>query len=593
MTPTMPRTQRHAAVAATALCCIALIQGLAGCYAGFNTIDHRVNTLLADKSENLGEGAPAPQVNSYEGISISTEDMDDKHPTTWNPSADQLSYVPTAKTDAEEVLTRLNAYQQANDDAPVIGLQDSLEWSFANSQEYQYAEEDYVLSCLALLIEQHRWVPRVFDTFSPTYDAKSDDGFYKTAFKMVNEWGVEQKLPYGGEVSARWVSNFSKDLHRKVSSGENPSDITSQFILGASIPFLRGAGPVAQESLIQSERNVVYAARKFEVFRRAFMVRITTEFLSLQVLRRRLLHQEVSLAYYEQKASRAMALFQAGRTKRLDAANAENDVLSSRSQVAQLWEQYRLAVDQFKRLIGYPIDDPIMISKEALALAVPEVDMNSAVVTSLANRLDLQTERDQLVDLQRSIRNAENNLLPDLNLNLQADAPNKENIGWDGLNPSFRGTNYSAGLSFGIPLDREIERLNVRQAQINLERAQRAFILYRDTVVINVRAAVRDIDAFLFTLDLQRRNVRVAQLAIDQIEVDPDRFDLLQTQNAIEKLQQAQDDRDGAFRDVQVSILKYLERSGQLRVNPSGTLQLLQGMELLPYDDLAIEGPSA
>ena len=48
-----------------------------------------------------------------------------------------------------------------------------------------------------------------------------------------------------------------------------------------------------------------------------------------------------------------------------------------------------------------------------------------------------------------------------------------------------------------------------------------------------------------------------------------------------------------AFRDVQVSILKYLERSGQLRVNPEGTLQLLPGMELLPYDDLAIEGPSA
>ena len=594
---------RHVAFAATAATGIACIQLLTGCYAGFKTIDHRVNALLVENSENLGDGAPAPRVNSYEQLSSTEEDMDNKQPSTWNPSADQLTYVPTAKTDAEEVLQRLDAYQQAADNAPVIGLQEALEWSFSNSQEYQFAEEDYVLSCLALLIEQHRWVPRISDTLIPTYDAnairtESDDRLYETAFRLVNEWQVEQKLPYGGQVTAGWLSTFSKELHGKVGSSENPSELTSQFNLGASIPFLRGAGPVAQESLIQSERNVVYAARKFESFRREFLVRITTEFLNLQVLRRKLRHQEVSLTYYEQKASRAMALFQSGRTKRLDAANAENDVLSSRSKVAQLWEQYRLAVDQFKRLIGYPIDEDIIISEEALALAVPEIEMSGAVEISLTNRLDLQTERDQLVDLQRAIRNAENALLPDLNLNLSATAPSKETgtgggWTWDGVTPSFRDIDYSAGLSFGLPLDREIERLAVRQGQINLERAQRAFILFRDTVVINVRAAVRDIDAFLFTLDLQRRNVRVAQLAIDQIEVDPDRFDLLQTQNAIEQLQQAQDDRDAAFRDVQVSILKYLERSGQLRVNPDGTLQLLPGMELLPYDDLAIEGPSA
>ena len=105
-----------------------------------------------------------------------------------------------------------------------------------------------------------------------------------------------------------------------------------------------------------------------------------------------------------------------------------------------------------------------------------------------------------------------------------------------------------------FPLDREIERLAVRTAQINLERLQRAFILFRDTLVIDVRAAVRDIDANLFSLDLERRNVVIAQLAVDQIEADPDRVGLLETQNAIEQLQQAQDGRDSAFRDVQVSF---------------------------------------
>ena len=138
-------------------------------------------------------------------------------------------------------------------------------------------------------------------------------------------------------------------------------------------------------------------------------------------------------------------------------------MLKAKSQLAQLWEQYRLNVDQFKRLIGYPIDKPARISEDAIALAVPTVDMDSAVQLTLANRLDLQTERDRLIDRQRAIRNAENALLPDLNLNLEAGIPSA-GTGWDGLDPDFRGVNYSAGLSFGLPLDREIERLAVRTA---------------------------------------------------------------------------------------------------------------------------------
>lgn len=591
MTRTMFRSPRCVGCAMGAFGAIILTTSI-GCNPGFNTIDHRVNDLLLDTSEGMGQGAPSPQVESYAGITTSDEVMDDKNPPTWNPSADEFLYVPTAETDAQQVLSRLDNYQEEDEHAELLGLQSSLEWAFIHSREYQFAEEEYVLACLALLIEQHRWVPRFYDTITPAIDADSDDGFYDTAFNLVNEWKVEQKLPYGGEVSARWLASFSKDLHNRVGTEDDPSDLTSEFILGASVPFLRGAGPVAQEALIQAERNVVYAARAFESFRRSFLVRITKEFLGLQVERRRLQHQQESIRLYELNSEREQALFEAGRVELSSAANAENNVLKAKSQLAQLWEQYRLNVDQFKRLIGYPIDKPARISEDAIALAVPTVDMDSAVQLTLANRLDLQTERDRLIDRQRAIRNAENALLPDLNLNLEAGIPSAGSTGWDGLDPDFRGVNYSAGLSFGLPLDREIERLAVRTAQINLERLQRAFILFRDTLVIDVRAAVRDIDANLFSLDLERRNVVIAQLAVDQIEADPDRVGLLETQNAIEQLQQAQDGRDSAFRDVQVSILRYLEQSGQLRVNTDGTLQLLPGMELLPYDDLAIQGPS-
>ncbi|MCP4813720.1 MAG: hypothetical protein GY888_14525, partial [Planctomycetaceae bacterium] len=77
------------------------------------------------------------------------------------------------------------------------------------------------------------------------------------------------------------------------------------------------------------------------------------------------------------------------------------------------------------------------------ALQVPAVTMDGAVLMSLSNRLDLQTQRDRLVDFQRYIRNAENSLLPDLNLVLEADVGGRGDSGWEGLNPDFKNLGYS------------------------------------------------------------------------------------------------------------------------------------------------------
>jgi len=578
---------------------------LAGCYAGFSTIDEEVSSMLHDASNSLGDGAPPPVVDGWASVTVSEEVMDDTGPTTWNPSAGELSFTPAEETEAEAVLERLNNYQDTYDNAVSLGLQESLQWAFANAQEFKYAQEEYILSCLALLIEEHRWVPRVSDTISPRITANANDptdrGFYETALNVVNEWNVTQKLPYGGEVSAGWVATFAKDLHRDVSGTHeqsNASSLVSDINVRASIPFLRGAGPVARENLIQAERNIVYAARSFERFRRNFLVRITTEFLGLQVQRRRLTHAEESIEYYDALAARQEALYEAGRTQLFESADAENSALQAKADLSRQWEQYRLAVDQFKRLIGYPIEEPIVISEDALAIPPPSTNMDDAVGVALMNRLDLQNERNKLVDRQRAIRNARNALLPDLDLALSASVPSESRLpdarqGWNGLNPDFRDIDYSAGLSFGIPLDREIERLQVRQAQINLERSQRTFILFRDTIVIDVRSSIRDIDANLFALDLQRRNVEIAQLGLESIKAKADRVSVLNSLQAIRQLVSAQDSRDSSFRDVQVSILQYLDRSGQLRVNGDGTLQLLPGMELVPYDDLAIQEPSA
>ena len=49
--------------------------------------------------------------------------------------------------------------------------------------------------------------------------------------------------------------------------------------------------------------------------------------------------------------------------------------------------------------------------------------------------------------------------------------------------------------------------------------------------------------------------------------------------DAANALSQARDRRDSAKRELQVSVLRLLLDSGQLRINPDGTLKPLRGME--------------
>ena len=91
---------------------------------------------------------------------------------------------------------------------------------------------------------------------------------------------------------------------------------------------------------------------------------------------------------------------------------------------------------------------------------------------------------------------------------------------------------------------------------------------------MEVRSALRNIEVFQFTLDLQERNVEIAQLGLDSINAAPDRVSVLDQTRAISDLQGAKDARDSAKRDLELAIIDYLLQAGQLRISPVGTLML-------------------
>jgi len=575
-------------VAAIPTGCLLLLAALPGCGNDLAAIDARVSALLGEAASDLGGGAIAPPAGLGD-TSVQPYDDLNQDPTsedlrTANPSAEELLFDP--RQEVEDAVQRLAAYDVIPADALEIDLVGALEIATRQSREYRFAQEEFVLAAISLLIERHQWGPRFFDDLSVDFAGDGDDGIYDTTLSVVNEFRITQRLPYGGEVGVRAVARAIEQLRERVSDrGENRAEI----ILDANIPLLRDAGTIARESRIQSERNLIYGARTFERFRRSFLVDIATDFLDLGVTLRQIANARRQVESLEELESREQALYRAGRRTPFETALAENATVEARDRLNSVLERYRLDLDRFKVRIGLRPDDAVVIVPLQLDTQVPDVTLEEAVSAALSFRLDLQTTRDRVDDSIRGVSNARNQLLPDLDLAGSVTIPTDEDDQRSLSDLDADDTDVRAGLTLGLPLDRDIERLNVRDAEIRLERSRRSYQQARDNVVIDARSAVRTIDRSLFSLEIQERNVEIAQLRLESIRADPSRATVRDESDAINQVLSAEDALDSAKRDLSVAVLHYLLDTGQLRVQPDGFIQPLEGMrsadELIRFID--------
>src|SRR5690606_5482333 len=134
-------------------------------------------------------------------------------------------------------------------------------------------------------------------------------------------------------------------------------------------------------------------------------------------------------------------------------------------------------------------------------------------------------------------------------------------------------------LNLSLPLDRQIDRLGVRQAQIGLQQQLRSYEQFRDNAVVDVRRAVRAVEIARYQLQLAHERVRINELRQEEQELKADEVearDRVDTNNA---LADAENDRDQALTNLRNAVLQYLLDTGQMRVARDGAFQPLPGME--------------
>jgi outer membrane protein TolC len=553
-----------------------LLIGLAGCGEQIRQVDIRTDDLVKERNAVLASGtrpAPALAADSYpEGRPFPKDTPELNEPSTVDPAAGKLEFTgrTEAESEADAIIERIRRLADTPADAEPLTLDYAIAFAQQNATEYTGAEETYLLSALSLIVQEHLFEPRFFN--ETTIDAGEGIGRYDAALRVANDFGVRQRLPYGGEVTARFLAG----LTRKIDGASTDNGVQNAgFIIEGRLPLLRGGGVVARESLIQAKRNLVYASRSFEIFRRDFYVAIVTDYLGLVLQLQAIANAERGLALNRQIEELETALVETGRSQPFQADEARKDTLDAVDDLASRQEAYRLSLDRFKVRIGMDPERPMVIVPTEIQLPIPEVDRDQAIHYAMEYRLDLQTNRDQLQDARRQIDLAENGLLPDLDLKGDFRVGGNDVI--DGFD-FFGETRASGGVFLSLPLDRVDESVALRQAQVRFAQDERLYGRSLDDAAVTVRQSIRDIDRAQFSILLQERSVEIAENRIASIDAAPDRATARDRTTAVAGLRTAEDRRDTSKRDLQVAVLKYLNSTGILRLTPEGRLQPLPNM---------------
>jgi outer membrane protein TolC len=546
------------------LCALALV----GCYGSVESLDQRVAEMIAERQRlALGQEGVSDASVAAPG-NPKGKALYDEQPTTNNPSADQLPAKPAVDTGIDSVLKQAEASnEQIELDLPAL-----LAYSIEHAPEYRSEKERLFLTTLSLIIERHLWGPRFFNTLSADVSGTPESGDYDTALNLVNDFTVTQRLPYGGTASVSALVNYT-NLLQQASTTTTADELQSSSVNASiNLPLLRGAGMVAREDLIQAERDLIYAVRDFERFRREFFVDISNTYFGLLRQQSRIQNQRLQIEGLERLAEEQARLLDAGRIPGFEAADAEAQVLFGQSNLASVLDDYASSLDSLKLRIGMPVSQPLAILPAEIEVPRPALDPVESIKIGQSVRLDLQTSADQVDDARRFVIVARNQLKGDLDLNAGVDLNSDSDRDIDGLDLELGDSDYSVGLAYSAPLDRKIEFAQYRSALVDLERAERDYRVTRDVVALDIRDASREIERATLTLTLQTRNVELAERRVENVKILRRRGEVPPRRliEAEQDLLDARNRRDQALADLQTSVLNYLLQTGQMRVDAQG-----------------------
>lgn len=450
-----------------------------------------------------------------------------------------------------------------------LDLARALELAAENSQEFQAQKESLYLAALSLTTQRNRYSTIFTGRADGTVSGEADE---TASGDLGGSLSARRILASGASVLGSFVSGFFRVFTS--GGGWNTSSLLS---LSITQPLLQGFGStVTLEPLTQAERDVVYAIRNYERFRRRFAVDVVTEYLSVIESRNSLENAEANLRSLEQNSRRSQELALAGRTPQFEVDQSLQRELSARSNVITSRTRLEAQLDRFKITLGLPIECEIELANDTLErareLGLEELalDEDRAIEIAVANRLDLRNSEEQVEDAERQTIVAKDALKMGLDLTGAISVPNEDTkkpfkLDWERYE-------WEVGLFLELPFDKTDERNAYRRALIGLAAERRSHDRFIDAIKQNVRTQLRNVSQALRNYRIEENAVKLAEQRVDstRLLIDAGRADTRDFLDAQQSLLSAQNNLTSTLVDYFVSNLELLRELEMLDVGREG-----------------------
>jgi len=455
----------------------------------------------------------------------------------------------------------------------VLSLAEAVAIATAQSRQYQRAKETLYTSALELTDIRHDYERQWFATIDGVYfDNSVDDDEFSLASGLSTK--QDYILANGIEIGTSLAIEWARFL-----TGDPRTTLGSVLSASVAIPLLGvGTGKQKWENLVQSERNVLYAIRTFNRFRKIFVVSTVNAYYGVLQQRDAVTNAENNYKRVFESKERLEMEAKAGRKTRVDVDEAQQNVLQAQDRVVRAQQNYKQSLDNFKIRLALPTDADIELDQnelkalEEIGTSQPDYTLDTAIETALLQRLDLANTVDEIDDVVRKVVLAAEGLGPQLNITGNIDYTSPDETGTDFQNLRFHEGIYDFGFDTDLPLDRKIQRNNYRLALIALEDAQRTYDESVDNVKLDVRQAYRDLQETADRYNIQKNSLELAYRRVEsnKLLLDAGRV-------SVRILLESEDDLLAAQTAVTAALVEHLNAKlsffrdvGILQVRPDG-----------------------
>lgn len=196
------------------------------------------------------------------------------------------------------------------------------------------------------------------------------------------------------------------------------------------------------------------------------------------------------------------------------------DAIEQPTPAQQAWQRLQQAISISLRGNA----DDLFVAQTQIRLFLIEVEPievveEQAIRFAHANRVDLMNTRGTVHDAFRQVEVAADALESDLALTgavVIGSDPDRNNA----FRLDSSANQYSVGVQFDGPLNRQLEQSGFRAAQIQLQRANRNFVAARDGVANEVRTALRQLELSRLSFQIARQQLVAATRQVDQAQID-------------------------------------------------------------------------